>query len=332
MAGAFNEAQKQSDEAKAAALAALARGGSGALAEHQAAQQQIAVLKQQAAEGALRRAAQIGAGAAGAELAGAAGGAGQVYDRYSQDAGRAGQIRQQAMADLAGANSQYFEQLNAARPIVEGRAKAAWDAKEAARILAEQREMQAELDRQQAREWREQDRQWKLEDRAASQAERAAKASSAGRVDSLSDSELKVRLQGAAAVQRATQPVQPPKKLAGLRLPQLSQSATARRIGVEAGLDPARVFGLVPPKAPAAKKPAATPKQGAHRADVTARVQKHASKPTALAFNDILSLTKSLPEALSTLDQTSDKELREDYGNLDREALKRWITDYYRFG
>ena len=104
-------------------------------------------------------------------------------------------------------------------------------------------------------------------------------------------------------------------------------STIANEIAEEAGL-PTGYGAALLPKKPAAKKPS----QGAYRTDVTRRVQQHASPPTAKAFNDIVAVSKNLPDALATLDASSDEELEEDYGTLDRAALARWIADYYRYG
>lgn len=215
MAGAFDEAQSEQDAAKAAALAALARGGSQALGEHNAAVEQIAAMKRQAATGALERAAAIGGGDAqlalneGGHLAGrseaiAGMSPSNVYDRYSQDQQRAGSARQQALADLAAGHASYFDKVSAARPIAEGLARA----------------------------------------QAAKKAEQ----------DMLSDAELAKRLMGEAEVRAATAPHQPVKSILGFKVPQLSQTSRARSIGVEAGLDPARVYGVLPEEKPAAPK------------------------------------------------------------------------------
>ncbi len=154
MAGPFDQAQQQTDAAKAAALAALASGGSQAMAAHKAAQEQQGALRAEAVRSALVRASAIDADEAGADLAangsmaglaeaGAVPGVGAIYDRYAADQGRAGAARTQAMGDMAKANSNYFSQVNAARPIVEGNARAARASAVAKIVEAQRKEQEA---------------------------------------------------------------------------------------------------------------------------------------------------------------------------------------------
>lgn len=315
MAAAFDEAQKASDAAKAAALSALARGGSGALAEYQAAQAQMASQQKDTARAALERAAAINAGGAGQSLVDGGHLAGRpeavpgmsanaVYDRYAQDSARAGSARQQALADLAGANASYFEQVNAARPAVEAHALAA---------LAARREKEA----------REDTFSDVLKQLGGVEMARNLAATYPGSVRHDPQTQVMTGDKNFGAV-----PAKPGTfNFNGTlrpRNPTAEESAEefAEEVGLPAG------YG----RALLGDNKAATPKPAQHRVDVTNRVQQHASKPTAKAFNDFISLSKNLPDALATLDATTDKELLEDYGRLDRAALKRWISDYYRYG
>lgn len=357
---AFSDAAADADKAKAAALAALARGGSAALDAYKAAQEQQAALKKQAATSALQRAAAIGATAAGEELAAgghlagtaeAAGGrsANQIFDVYAQDQARAGAARSQALADMAGQNTQYFNQLNAARPIVEGRAKAAWDAKEAARILAEQRAMQAELDRQAAREareqaqaWRIEDRQMRLQDRASTRAEKAAKEMTPGSIiNALGGQKVAGTVLRKAVGAQRKNVHERARDIGTFGLARRKDSTIAneiaRSIGLPHGYGQA-LTGLTAPKP-------ATPRQAAHRTDVTTRVQKYASRNTFDSFLDVVNgrpeseaedgtvipkipPATSLAAAVARVQQVPDSAWRAT--GVSRDALVRWLTDYFR--
>lgn len=298
---AFGEAQAETDAAKAAALAALARGGSSALAEHQAAIAQDVALKQAATEGALRRAAGINAEAAGDAIAKGGSLVGRpeaipgmstnaIFDRYSQDRQRAGAARQQAMADLAAGNANYFAQVNASRPAAEAHALAA---------LAKQRQS-----------------------------------------DDLSDSELRTRLLGAA---RANEAASPLKDLSvfGVKLPQLSETTRARNVGVDAGIDPARVYGVLAPpegRQPKQVRPTQVLADQKAQAELDARAarlklldtaRRAASTGTYAELEkaiDVGEEQQDLQAAVDYVDSLDDGYLKRN--RISRSALLDWVTRY----
>ena len=319
--GIYGASEENTNASKREALAALARGGTAErdafLASQEAARgDQSRVLQQ-----IMDRATKLGAGGAGAEMAAAAQ---PGFDRRSQALLGAQGSAEAALGQITASNSNYFDQVNAAVPIVKARTD---EIVAAAKAKAEQERLDRELELQ-------------IKQMALMAAEAKARGDSGGGgVDELSDSELKNRLMGAAAVQRKTQPMQPPKKIMGLKLPQLSQEASARRIGVEAGLDPSRVFGLVPNKTPAKKPAPAKSSQTTHRTNVTQRVQKHASKNTyetflnlvagepATATDPAIPPVRSMAEALREVKKFPDAELKR--LGVSRDALTRWLTDYF---
>lgn len=322
---AFDEAQQQTDASKRQALAALAEGGSAGLADYKAAQQQLASQKADAAKMALARAAAINAPEAGAELAahGSLTGrpeaayvppAGAIYDRYSTDSQRAATARQQAMADINAANSSYFEQVNAARPIAEAAA---------AQALAAKKAKEAEFNpivealksvggigaaRALANDGLEPEAQRQASD--FSERRGANGPGSAPRtIDEIRDERLRGRTED-------------------LGLP--SWYASALRV--------------------APKGPTASEARDAHRADVVTRAQQHASPGTVDALHRTIAASGSLAEALSNLADTPDDDYQAEDKNhvplvdkdgrpvmiqglrsrgVSRSALTNWIRDYY---
>jgi hypothetical protein len=76
-----------------------------------------------------------------------------------------------------------------------------------------------------------------------------------------------------------------------------------------------------------APRPAAKPTQAAHRADVLGRVAQHASPGTADAVQRTLAISKSLADALTNIADTSDADLKKN--GVSRAALTQWVRDYY---
>lgn len=325
MPDAFDAAKNETDQARKGLLQAIAQGGTAARQAYEAQQAQLQAQRASAVEQLARDSGVIGAPEA--QLAELRRRVGQTYDTQIGALGNAAASRSADMAQRQAAGESYLSQVDAAIPVLRAqgdrqRAQLQAEAEEKARdrelrtMLSEMQLARAGLDFDTA-----------AERASASRATAAAKAAGTARGDDLSDSELRTRLLGAAQLRTEAAPVQP-KNLSvfGVKLPQLGQTSIARNAGIDAGITPSRVAGVLQPKSTAARKPT----QAAHRADVVSRVQRHASPSTSKAFIDIVGLTKTLPEAISALDSSTDKELREDYGSgISRDVLKRWMTDYF---
>lgn len=303
--GLFDQAQKVTNDASRQALAALARGGSGALAEYKAGQEQLSVQKQATATMALERAAAIGAPAAGELLAkegsmtgrpegGLVPAAGAIYDRYAQDSERAGTARSNALADMSRANSNYFAQIQAARPIVEGnaRAKAAMQAKAV--------------------------KDTTLKDLFTQYGGQENFKSAVGAQANAQADDFSER-------RGANGPGSAPRPFLGIA----QDSAT--RLGLPAPASGAMAVELAKERATADKANAPKPmNQAAHRADVVARVRKSASPNTSLAFNEIAGSKSTLAAALALMDDPESfdlDQLKKD--GVSRKVLERWLADYY---
>ena len=314
----YKASEAQTNASQREALAALARGGTAEkdayLASQKAQQDDQARIMQEI----LARATAIGApaGAAAEQQAGAQPG----FDRRALALAAAQGSGATALDQISKANSNYFDQVNAAVPIVKARS----DEINAANALKAQQE---EADRQlrlQLADMQLAEAQARLGNTVQSGRNAAAKASGGG---DLSDSELRTRLTGAA---RATAEASPLKNLSvfGVRLPQLSESARARNIGVESGIDPARVFGLInPPKAAKAPTTKVTPAEQTRRIDVINRVRQHASDKTAGLVVNIVADASNFQKALALLAEEDDKDLKK--AGISRQATERWLRDYY---
>lgn len=207
---------EQDPEARRRALRALATGGTQAKNAQDEFERQIRADRQRAAQAAMADAVRIDAPQAGAELQPRID---APFDRYAAAAGSANQSRLATLRQMEAANRTYMSQVNAARPVVEGLAR-------------------------------------------AKAAERAAKAS---KEKELSDSELRTRLMGAAGAMRedlagrkaalqtgsnATAGTVRMTDMLNADPANAPQETLARRLGTGAGLDPARVHGLVPDAEP----------------------------------------------------------------------------------
>lgn len=116
--GALNDAAKNVDQQKAAALAALANGGTAGLAAYQAAQQANTADRQKAIQQTLAGAAGVNGGApagAGAELSGMVN---KPFDQYAATTGALQGAFQQASATRQDAAKTYFDEAGAAVPAI----------------------------------------------------------------------------------------------------------------------------------------------------------------------------------------------------------------------
>lgn len=98
----------------------------------------------------------------------------------------------------------------------------------------------------------------------------------------------------------------------------------------ETATDVAEEVGLGKQYGPALTPPTTAPKkltQGAHRADVVRRVQEHASPATAEEFELTIGAAKNLGEALTLVSALDDEELKS--RGVSRDVLRRWVTDYF---
>lgn len=333
----YKASEAQTTASQREALAALARGGTAERDAYLAGVKAQQEDRGRVLQDIMARATDLNAGAAGAELAAAAQ---PGMDRRSQALLAAQQSSANALAPITEANRVYFDQVNAAVPLVKARSD---EINEANRLkaIAEEQDRQMRLAIQ----------QMQLEGQYASLANtqqaganaRARAAGGGGGAGSLSDSELRTRLTGAAQVaksdleqRRQSTALQPgmQARAGDVRMTdQLNDDPAnaplhelARRIGVAAGIDPMRVYGVV--SAPE-QKPIKTT-QAAHRLNVVDRVERYASDNTALAFTEIVAASSSYAKALQTLAGIDKDQLRADKVSTD--VLKRWLSDYYSGG
>lgn len=314
----YKASEAQTTASQREALAALARGGTAERDAYLASQQAQQGDQQRIMAEILSRATAIGApaGAAGEMQAAAQPG----FDRRAMALAGAQGSAATALDQITKANSNYFDQVNAAVPLVKARSD---EINEANRIKAEQ----AEADRQ----LRYQLAQMQLArsgldfDTAAAKA--AADRASAASGGDLSDSELRTRLVGAARAEKASTPPRVASVFgAKVALPKGSDESVARRIGTNAGVPASRVFGLLPdPKVSAPKQ--VTPKQATHRQGVLDRVVKHASDKTAGLIINITADAGSYADALNLLREETDADLKK--AGISRSATERWLRDYY---
>ena len=322
----YKASEEQTSASQREALAALARGGTAELQAFQAAQQQQSADKGDVLRQILDRATSLGAGAAGQELAAKVS---PSLDLRSQALASMHSSNESAMGQIGAANSNYFDQVNAAVPLVKARSD---EINEANRIKAEQEAAQRDLERQLA-EMRLMGEYASLENTQAAGRNAAAKASGGG--GDLSDSELKTRLLGAASAKKAATPNL---EVFGVKLPQLSQTAQARKIGVEAGLDPARVFGVTLPKAVTPPRPSqqlADQRAQAEMAAVQARLNLIETAKRAASKGTFFELEKAIDrgEAEQSMQAAIDYVNGLDAGYLKRNSISRpalldWVKRY----
>lgn len=324
------------------ALAALARGGTAELQAFQAAQQQQRADQGDVMRQILDRASSLNAGAAGQEMAAKAS---PALDLRAQALASMHSSNEAAMGQIGAANKDYFDQVNAAVPLVKARSDEI-NAAAAAKAQQEEADRQMRLAIQQMQL---EGQYASLENTQAAGRNAAAKASAP---KELSDAQLKTRLLGAAnvakddlAARRQATALNGAKPMAGdVRMTdQLNNDPAnaslvdlARRIGVDAGIDPMRVYGII--AAPAGK--AVKPTQVAHRTDVVSRVQQHASPNTYDTFIDIIvgrrdadgktiaTPATSYAAAMSQVKSLTDAQLKA--VGVSRTALSNWLADYFQ--
>lgn len=297
-------------------LDAVANGGSRGRAAYQESQALIASQKTAAVRAALAEAAQRGAPAGmQAEISSTVG---APYDRQIGNLSQASASRTAELAQLSAGNAAYMGQVAAAGPAMRG---------------ALERKV------------------------AAQRAQSGGGGGGGGRGGELSDSELSKRLIGAARLER--EPLEAelaPTKAAleqtnarrfGTTYEQLKRSrksrlltrrvgelttqlatpveARARQLGVAAGVDPSRVYGVVgdpeAPKALASPKPKPVDKETAQR-HIIASLERSGSAGTIEAFRNITSGTSNLNQALNI----DPSKLPRD---VDPQVLSDWLRRYF---
>lgn len=138
--GIYGAAKENTAASKREALAALARGGTTERDAYLAAQESQTTDKARVLSEIMDRATRLGAGAAGAEMQAAAQ---PGFDRRSQALLGARSSAEGALGQITAANSNYFDQVDAAVPIIKARTD---EINEANRIKAEQEAADRELD------------------------------------------------------------------------------------------------------------------------------------------------------------------------------------------
>lgn len=302
----FDEAQKQANAAKARALKALAEGGTAGLRAQQAADQQMVQGRQAAVQNAMQRAAVIGAPAEHvAELSSTVA---TPFDRRRPVLAAAGDSRNAALKAIESANSNYFDQLNAALPVVQANA----ESRRTARIKAEEESTIGDVLRE------------------------------AGGVDLVGNL---IRQQAALLAPQMKKSEYAPVTLdlpesgrafqsnpkpgtfnfvGNIKHRQATEAEAADELGEALGLPAGYGSALAGEK----KEPALN--QAQRRANVVQRVDQYASPNTKIAFNEIVGASSNLAKALSTLESIDKETLKKD--GVSVTALKRWIADYYGQG
>lgn len=271
-----------------------------------------------------------------------------IRDTFSRQSGGLDQMRLSELSDIDAREAGYLGQLEAEERRVRidrenALAQAAYDAQQS--LLARQFQgEQAGLDRAfSASE--------SAKARAASLAGSRSSGGSGGGSyggSSLSDSELRTRLIGAgqaalAAGDYPTTAVKPsgPQSLTVLgktvtgpsvpvttKLPVPTAEALARQIGVQSGLDPSVVYGLV--QDPKAKPPPTGVVSTDHRNNTISRVGTSASPGTYAAFLKTVANANDLDAALALVNARTDAELKA--AGVGKTSLINWLRDYYSKG
>jgi len=152
----------------------------------------------------------------------------------------------------------------------------------------------------------------------------------------LSDSELRNRLLGAARAQKAAVNTRRPGEhpLSGSYLTRRvkgggykSDEELARQLGLSAGVDPSRVYGVV--SDPKAKAPAKAASPDAHRKAVYARAEANASAGTVFELNSAVQ-RGSRATALAYVKGLDAGYLKRN--GVSRDSLTRWVNDFYAKG